>query len=314
VTTLAGNMDATQAYIPQTDVSAGFYTLDSELIRVGLDRVTARTSRGGGQIEATGTVVDRGVGGTTAAAHSSGVTFTAVQDPSTGGGSGGVTVLEDPGNVWQQNTAVSEGYRIAETIQDELRVFEVAAAGMTHASASGFTDFTVNLAPLGITNDAPPVTWRYLGIVGQFDFTVVPFQPESLVVDAKGSLGVSSLATPDDGDPLLTVRAAEEVYGLPVLEINSDGQSDFHFQDGSVGGPISFDFWSTDANRIIVSIRSDGLRVNDVNGDGVVLVDAENDTISLSGLPTADPLIAGQLYTDGAPSAGVPKPLMVSGG
>lgn len=34
----------------------------------------------------------------------------------------------------------------------------------------------------------------------------------------------------------------------------------------------------------------------------------------ISGLPTADPLVAGALFSDGVPSADTPKPLMVSGG
>jgi hypothetical protein len=36
--------------------------------------------------------------------------------------------------------------------------------------------------------------------------------------------------------------------------------------------------------------------------------------VVLDGLPTADPANLGQVFTDGSPSAGVPKPLMVSGG
>lgn len=36
--------------------------------------------------------------------------------------------------------------------------------------------------------------------------------------------------------------------------------------------------------------------------------------VMVTGLPTSDPLVAGALYSDGVPSAGVPKPLMVSGG
>lgn len=44
--------------------------------------------------------------------------------------------------------------------------------------------------------------------------------------------------------------------------------------------------------------------------DGLIIV------LNTSGepLPTSDPLVAGALYTDGATSGGVPKPLMVSGG
>jgi hypothetical protein len=37
-------------------------------------------------------------------------------------------------------------------------------------------------------------------------------------------------------------------------------------------------------------------------------------SIVIEGLPSSDPGIENALFTDGAPSAGVPKPLMVSGG
>lgn len=36
--------------------------------------------------------------------------------------------------------------------------------------------------------------------------------------------------------------------------------------------------------------------------------------LRILGIPTADPLVAGALYSNGVPSAGVPKALMVSGG
>jgi hypothetical protein len=36
--------------------------------------------------------------------------------------------------------------------------------------------------------------------------------------------------------------------------------------------------------------------------------------IVLGRVPTSDPEVAGAVYSDGAPSAGVPKPLMISGG
>lgn len=99
------------------------------------------------------------------------------------GGSGGLSVLEDPGNVWEPNTAVTEGYRIAETVQDELRVFEAAGAGTT-GDLSAFTDLTIDLTPLGLTSD-DDFAWRYLGIVGQVSWELSPLQPE-FGVDGSG--------------------------------------------------------------------------------------------------------------------------------
>lgn len=89
-------------------------------------------------------------------------------------GGGGASVLTDPGNVWEPNTAVTEGYRIAETVQGELRVFEAVAAGTTANDGSVFADYTIDLMPLGITSEE--VDWRYLGIVGELPWTIAPRQ------------------------------------------------------------------------------------------------------------------------------------------
>lgn len=56
------------------------------------------------------------------------------------------------------------------------------------------------------------------------------------------------------------------------------------------------------------------LIVNNVAGDTTYLSVDSTNGILMQNLPTADPSIAGALYSDGTPSAGVPKALMVSGG
>jgi hypothetical protein len=99
MTTLAANIDAAQGYIPNTEdedeLPSGFYTLDSEMIRVRAEFAHGRSNRGNGQLSVTGRQVDRAIAGTTAAAHSAGTTLTRVNDPSAGGGgSGGVTVTD----------------------------------------------------------------------------------------------------------------------------------------------------------------------------------------------------------------------------
>lgn len=56
------------------------------------------------------------------------------------------------------------------------------------------------------------------------------------------------------------------------------------------------------------------LIVNNVAGDTTYLSVDSTNGILMQQLPTSDPGVAGTLYSDGVPSAGVPKALMVSGG
>lgn len=49
-----------------------------------------------------------------------------------------------------------------------------------------------------------------------------------------------------------------------------------------------------------------------ISGSGDLKI--QGNEVDFTGLPTSDPGVLGRLYTDGTPSAGIPKPLMVSGG
>lgn len=60
---------------------------------------------------------------------------------------------------------------------------------------------------------------------------------------------------------------------------------------------------AVESTALVSSVDLNTLRVV-VNNDGRVIV----------AVPTADPSVAGALYTNGVPSAGVPRALMVSGG
>lgn len=223
--------------------------------------------------------------------------------------SGGSGALADPGNVYPATpTAVDLGYRIKETISGEVRVFEVTTAGTTTDGATAIADFTENLTPLGVTAESE-VQWTYLGIVGQLPWTVMP--TTSLTQDGKGNVTVTSALTADDGESVLVLLTAAGPT-QPLFEINSDGSGDYEFQDGEVGGPITFDYSSTDPAGIVVRIGTEGIEV-----PGVAVFANERSNLPgvwFEGLPSVDPLIAGQLYTDGVVSAGVPKALMVSGG
>lgn len=63
-----------------------------------------------------------------------------------------------------------------------------------------------------------------------------------------------------------------------------------------------------------VTVNAGGIQLTAVNGadNSQFAVGAEG--IGVTGLPATDPFNEGQLFTDGIPTTGVPKPLMVSGG
>lgn len=178
--------------------------------------------------------------------------------------------LVDPGNVWEPDTAVLVGYRIAETVEGELRVFEVSLAGTTGDQVN-FTDYApINITPLGDTQTGAEVHWRYLGIVGEISWALDPVKQNLSywAVSREGNLDIGSASTPDDGDPVFTLRVADVVVAL--FEINSDGSADYIFQDGIVGGPVNLDFSRTDPSRaIVIRLGSEYFQVKGINGEGV---------------------------------------------
>lgn len=220
----------------------------------------------------------------------------------------GVEVLEDPGNVWEPDTAVVAGYRIAAVLPNTAgdstpRVFEVVTGGTTESSTpDGFADdasgLSINLIPLGLTDDLSPVTWRYMGKVGELSWTVTPQLP-GLRVKRVGSvpleLEYQFAGDPANSENLLTLAAT--VAGEPVLvfELNSDGDADWFFEDGNGPGMR----WNNRGNSHNTQITSEGFRVTNESGSRLE-VQFDPFTIRVIGLPTADPNVAGQLWCDEA--------------
>ena len=66
---------------------------------------------------------------------------------------GGVGVLEDSGNAWEPSTAVTQGYRIVETVDGEQRVFEATTAGTTASWPASFIELEPNISPFGLTSE-----------------------------------------------------------------------------------------------------------------------------------------------------------------
>jgi hypothetical protein len=148
--------------------------------------------------------VERAFLGTAAAAHTRNAALAVVTLGAGGaGGGGGSDVLTDPGNDWAPSTVVTVGYRIAETVDGELRVFEATNAGTTEAEATAFTDYTISLAPLGLT--LGNVTWQYLGIVGELPWDIVPLP--GIGLDDQG-FHVDAFSTVGDAETMLQLLPA----------------------------------------------------------------------------------------------------------
>jgi hypothetical protein len=228
--TLAAGISSSARYCtvnqPPTQPPGSYYRIGDEVIQhIGYVTTTPIWTPNFTQL-----YIARAQLGTSAASHLSGAALTYVRpeflsavaetDPGpfeTGGGAGGgggSDVLTDPGNDWAPSTVVTVGYRIAETVDGALRVFEVDVGGTTHATATGFTDFSVNLAPLGLTTES--VTWRYLGIVGELPWDIVPLpgiglDDQGFHVDALSSISDAETMfqlLPALGDPGNTWEAA----------------------------------------------------------------------------------------------------------
>jgi hypothetical protein len=205
--TLASGISVSDRYCtvnqPPSQPSGSYYRIGDEVIQhIGFATPTPIWTPNFTQL-----YIARAQLGTTAASHLSAAALTyvrpeflsAVADTDPGpfetggaGGGGGSDVLTDPGQVWQADHAYAEGDRIAEMLQGELRVFEATNAGTTEAEATAFTDYTISLAPLGLT--LGNVTWQYLGIVGELPWDIVPLpgiglNDQGFHVDAFSTVG-----------------------------------------------------------------------------------------------------------------------------
>lgn len=91
-------------------------------------------------------------------------------------------------------------------------------------------------------------------------------------------------------------------------------------------GTDSIGFWAQPAQNGGSCVNNYGLKIDDQSSSGATnnwnilsLGAGKNEfggvfIIDLAHLPTSDPNVAGQLFTVGAPTAGVPKALFISGG
>jgi hypothetical protein len=211
------------------------------------------------------------------------------------GGSDGVAVLEDPGVAWQASHAYADGDRFRETLGGIVRVFEITTAG---TSGSGVF---ANYGPvdLGPGNDWGTGTevFSYIGDVGKLPWTVAPALVPALTLsdyDGDGrALRYTSDAPPDASSALFAFRTT--LAGSPelVFEAKSDGDADWMFEDGN-GPAFRFSNRSTGPGSVRVEASYEGLSV--IGNVGSFVVNFDPFFVRMIGLPTADPVVAGQLW------------------
>jgi len=107
--------------------------------------------------------------------------------------------------------------------------------------------------------------------------------------------GYGLLVTAGDDSAVQSFRVANQDDSITALTVKGDG----NVLCGGITGASGYGALET------TTFATEGQCVLNHTGSGNVI---------MMNLPTADPEVAGALYTDGATSAGVPKALMISGG
>jgi hypothetical protein len=99
-----------------------------------------------------------------------------------------------------------------------------------------------------------------------------------------------------------------------VFVANNAGDADWYLEaDESAGFRFNVRVGGVAGANVATQITTDGFEVHTAT-EGFSVFYGPPFRVTVVGLPTADPTSAGQLYSDGVPSAGVPKALKVSGG
>lgn len=255
--------------------------------------------------------VDRGVDDTVAAPHAVNAAFTSA--PAGTSGSGGVTNDAPAGSVavsdgadltGSPNLTWDEDGRKLGLAADENDAAYVAALGLGSELQikAGDGDATHVGGEMSLT------TGNSDGNNGG-DFTLTTGSDSG-----GGDSGAITIQTgqADDGDSGdISIKAGgygESAVGGRVLIQGGTGQT-------GNGGHVTLQAGNKITGGSHVSIRlfsangTHSLELQEALGflfsGGVIVLD---------GLPSSDPLNAGQLYSDGVPSAGVPKALKISGG
>lgn len=305
--TLTANVSPSTNPLPASGpVPNGFYTIDDEAIYV----------HGHGApkplLDPTSDLnVTRGIAGTTAASHSSGATLTRYY-PDAASGEGGAIAATDTQVVFMDGTDAVGSDNL--TWDDTGNVLGITAVENGTA--------TVEANALGAQLLVKAANGDADHIGGE-----LTLQSGDSAGQGAGQLNIQSGLDSGGGDggPIVIYSgsATDGESGTIDIRVGASGNSatggDINIQAGQgqtgSGGHLSLAAGPrmSGGSHGSVFIDSGGfgtrLRISDTEGfvvtAGIVVID---------GLPSADPEVEGQIYTDGVVSAGVPQALMVSGG
>lgn len=182
---ISDDMTATQDWLPLEEADAlatepGFYQLDSEYLVVAGIHMTRPGRRPSAGNRPNGRACARGAEGSTAATHSSGATLTRYYPDAPGGGVANpltedldadgnsitnaanlATLVTDPGNVWEAETAYAEGDIVDDGDGGIHRAGNSGTSGMSAPEWAYPTP--ASYSPTTTDND---IGWVYVGTVG----------------------------------------------------------------------------------------------------------------------------------------------------
>lgn len=285
--TLSANINATQTVIPVSGAAPAtdtYWTVGTENVRF------LGTSRGpqGRSFLRSYWSVDRGIAGTTKATHLSGATLTQYYPDAAS--SGGSNVPDPTGAPDGQVPTTDTGVYSLTTLPKDFYAQDDDPGAVGSGSVWKDTTDPDPAAALWWTRNAANDGWAPVMRIAVEGGDGAAAQLSALGHGATGST-IAGSAVSDGGGPANAGHSAT-VTGVGDATVSHGANADT--------GSAVIDF-------VASRFPSDAVLRLRIDDTGVV-------HFLTMGIPTADPAIAGELYTDGAPSAGVPKALMVSGG
>jgi hypothetical protein len=334
--TLSANISATQTVVPVSGTApepGSYFTLNSEAVRfLGTSR-----GPGGRSFLRSFWSVDRGVAGTTKATHSSGATLTQYYPDAAGSGGGGSISATD--GMTTVDPATSINVPLGALVDLGSGVMGLGFSGPT--AVEGDPDVTVDLTQdlnvhgLGygyegfrVTSEDGNAEVRIRATTtGNGRSTVSPYALGAGLADADARSRAETVDGDADAGSYARVTGGGDAAAISQAESQGAGYAaayPYALATGSgpaYAGPVASS-QSGLANATTIATADTGVPTSGVKAvrgatEASLIVSVSSGGVAsfiAVGLPTADPGIAGQLYSDGAPSAGVPKALMVSGG
>lgn len=116
---------------------------------------------------------------------------------------------------------------------------------------------------------------------------------------------LTEVTTPDGAD-VLPIVSGGETKKVTLLNLLLAGGL-----RAEIAGQL---FFSQAAGLEFAQVYIDNAGLTALYASQSISLEADTGVVRITNLPTSDPGVAGQIFSDGAPSAGVPQALKISGG